>query len=84
MKGSVAMAKLCYEDQANAIISVLKEEIEHLRALPKDEAKAEAHKGLVSVGIIDESGNYTAPYVALGKQYVQQKNKFTNGISWMR
>ena len=70
MKGSVVMAKLCYEDQANAIVSVLKEEINHLKSLPKDEAKAEAHKGLVKVGIIDESGNYSAPYIALGKQRV--------------
>lgn len=70
MEGSVVMAKLCYEDQANAIVSILKEEINHLKALPRDEAKAEAHKGLVKVGIIDESGNYTAPYIALGKQNV--------------
>ncbi len=70
MKGSVVMTKLCYEDQANAIVSVLKEEINYLKSLPKDEAKEEAHKGLVKVGIIDESGNYTAPYIALGRRYV--------------
>ena len=70
MKGSVVMAKLCYEDQANAIIGVLKNEISYLKSLPKDKAKEEANKGLLKVGIVDEKGDYTAPYIALGKNHV--------------
>ncbi len=61
------MTKLSYEDQDNAIVSVLEEEIDRLKSLPKEEAKLEAHKGLVKVGIIDEAGNYTPPYVELKK-----------------
>lgn len=70
MKRSVFMAKLCYEDQAKAITSIIDEEVAYLKSLPKEEAEVEANKSLLKVGIIDEEGNYTAPYIALGKRYV--------------
>lgn len=71
MKGSVVMTRLSYGEQINVIAQILKEEIDKLNSLPADEAKKEARNGLRKVGIIDDEGNYTAPYVALGRQNVQ-------------
>ena len=56
---------LSYEDKMNLIASKLKEQINRLDALPEEDAKREAHEGLVRVGIIDNSGNLTPPYAAL-------------------
>lgn len=65
MKGSVCMTKVSYEKQMSVIAKILKSEITRLDNLPKEEAKKEAHKGLVRVGIIDNNGNITEPYIAL-------------------
>ena len=48
------------------VVDIMKE-IEKLNALPAEEAKRVALTNLFDAGIIDEDGNYTAPYVALGK-----------------
>ncbi len=69
MKGC-AMANLSYEDKMNLIASAFQERIQRLRSLPEDEAKKEAHDGLVRIGFIDNDGNITAPYVALRSQNV--------------
>ena len=65
MKGCFSMARLSYEEQADVVVNLLQEEINRLKSLPKEEAKLEARKGLMQVGIVDESGKYTAPYAAL-------------------
>ena len=70
MKGHFGMEKLSYGDQADTISAVLRGEIERLKSLPPEEAKTEARKGLMKVGIVDKDGNFTAPYVALRNQYV--------------
>ena len=71
MKGMNEMAvKISYGEQAEIISDVLRKEVERLKSLPRDEAKKEARKGLMKVGIVDSDGNFTAPYVALRNQYV--------------
>ncbi len=62
--------RLSYEDQINAIASVINDEIQKLESLSDAEAKIEAHNGLVKIGFIDDNGNLTAPYAALRDQYV--------------
>ena len=70
MRGNIRMMKLSYEEQMSAISEILKAEIQNLNSLPADEAKREAHRRLVRVGIIDDNGNYTEPYAALMDQSV--------------
>ena len=70
MRGCEIMANLSYAQEMQAIADILKKEIAQLQSLPKEEAKKEAKAGLISVGIIDESGNLTPPYVALRNRYV--------------
>lgn len=76
MEGCVHMVRMNYSDQINAITKVFEERTRQLKAMPDDEAKVVARKNLVEVGLIDESGNLTAPYVAMRERYgyVQQKN----------
>ncbi|MBR3624366.1 MAG: hypothetical protein IKN43_13590 [Selenomonadaceae bacterium] len=64
------MKKISYTEQIDIIIDMLKEDIHRLDTLPDLEAKIEAHKGLMNIGVMDEHGNLTAPYVALRNQYV--------------
>ena len=70
MKGIQTMANLSYAQQANILAEFIKNEIDRLDSLPKEEAKKEARQGLQRAGIIDENGEYTEPYVALEKYYV--------------
>ena len=69
MKGYACMTKMCYEDQINTIIAVLKSDIQKLDTLPSEEAKKEARKGLMKAGIVDSDGNFTPPYAALGNKH---------------
>lgn len=64
------MTNVSYEKQMSVIAEILKSEIVKLDNLPKEEAKKEAHKGLVKVGIIDDNGNFTEPYIALSDLYI--------------
>ena len=66
MKGSVNMQGLSANQQAEILIDSIMKEIERLNALPAEEAKKVALTNLYDAGIVDENGNYTAPYVALG------------------
>ena len=70
MKGCVNMANLSYEDKMNIITAEFKKRIQRLDSLPAEEAKREAHEGLVKIGFVDHEGNLTAPYVALRNQNV--------------
>ena len=71
MKGWIKMTRnLSYGDQMDIIASILKNEIQKLDSLSPEEAQKEAHRGLMKVGIIDENGNYTAPYAAVRDEYV--------------
>ncbi len=62
------MPNLSYEDKMNLIASVFRDRIQKLNSLPEEEAKREAHNGLVRIGFIDESGNLAGPYIALENQ----------------
>lgn len=64
------MSKLSYGEQADIISKILKMEIDRLKSLPVEEAKKEAHRGLMEIGFIDNDGNVTEPYVALRNEYV--------------
>ena len=66
MKGSVIMQGLSANQQAEILIDSIMKEIERLNALPAEEAKKVALTNLYDAGIVDENGNYTVPYVALG------------------
>ena len=76
MEGSINMVKMNYSDQINAIAKVFEERTHQLKTMPQDEAKVVARNSLVRIGLIDESGNLAAPYVALRERYghVQQEN----------
>ena len=67
MKESDVMQGLSANQQAEILVNSIMKEIEKLNALPAEEAKRVALTNLFDAGIIDEDGNYTAPYVALGK-----------------
>jgi len=49
----------------------MRRDIERIKSLPADEAKKEARETLMVAGIVDENGELTEPYAALGKAYVQ-------------
>lgn len=66
MKESDVMQGLSTNQQAEILVNSIMKEIEKLNALPAEEAKRVALTNLFDAGIIDEDGNYTAPYVALG------------------
>ena len=67
MKESDVMQGLSAKQQAEILVNSIMKEIEKLNALPAEEAKRVALTNLFDAGIIDEDGNYSAPYVALGK-----------------
>ena len=64
-KGSDVMQKLSAEQKIKVLAEFFKKETERLYTLPEDEARKVALSNLYSAGIVDEKGNYTAPYVAL-------------------
>ena len=67
MEGRATMARrMGYEEQLDAIAAILQEKIRRLNSLPEDEAKAEAHKGLMEIGVVDTDGKLTPPYAVLG------------------
>lgn len=70
MKGCVNMANLSYEDKMNIIADEFKKRIQRLESLPVDEARKEAHESLVNIGLVDNEGKLTAPYIALRNQNV--------------
>ena len=53
-----------------SIAAEFERRIQRLDSLPAEEAKKEAHEGLVKIGFIDNEGNLTAPYIALQNRYV--------------
>lgn len=61
------MARMNYSDQIKAIAKVYEERTQKLKALPQEEAKVVARESLIRIGLIDESGNLAAPYVACEK-----------------
>jgi len=61
------MTKLGYDEQMEIIASVLKSEIKKMDTMTKTEAKKEARKGLISIGVLDKRGKLKKPYVTLGK-----------------
>lgn len=70
MRGYIDMEYLSYEDKMNIITAEFERRIQRLDSLPAEEAKKEAHEGLVKIGFIDNEGNLTAPYIALQNRYV--------------
>ncbi len=70
MKGCVDLANLSYEDKMNIIAAEFKKRIQRLESLPVDEARKEAHEGLVNIGFVDNEGKLTAPYIAMRNQNV--------------
>ena len=63
------MVRMNYSDQIKAIAKVFEERTQHLKAMPQEEAKVVARESLVRIGLIDESGNLAAPYVAMRERY---------------
>ena len=74
MKESDVMQGLSANQQAEILVNSIMKEIEKLNALPAEEAKRVALTTLFDAGIIDEDGNYTAPYVVLGDKMEITKN----------
>ena len=70
MRGYIDMEYLSYEDKMNIIAAEFERWIQRLDSLSAEEAKKEAHEGLVKIGFIDNEGNLTAPYIALQNRYV--------------
>ncbi len=70
MKGVAFMKRYSYEDQMKEILALINSDIEKLETLPKADAKKFAKQELIKTGIIDESGKFTKPYIALGKANV--------------
>ena len=62
------MINLSYEDKMNIIAAEFEKRIQKQESLPADEARKEAHKDLVKIGVIDNDGNLTAPYITLRDQ----------------
>lgn len=70
MKGCVNMARrMSREEQLHAIADYFKEEIRKFDALPEEQQKEAARKGLMDIGVIDANGNLTEPYLALRERY---------------
>lgn len=67
------MARMNYSDQIKAIAKVFEERTQKLKALPQEEAKVVARESLIRIGLIDESGNLAAPYVAMRERYMANK-----------
>ena len=65
------MTRLSYNQQADLLCKIMQRDIERIKSLPADEAKKEARETLMVAGIVDENGELTEPYAALGKAYVQ-------------
>jgi len=65
------MTRLSYNQQADLLCKIMRRDIERIKSLPADEAKKEARETLMVAGIVDENGELTEPYAALGKAYVQ-------------
>lgn len=63
------MVRMNYSDQIKAIAKVFEERTQQLKAMPQEEAKVVARESLVRIGLIDESGNLAAPYVAMRERY---------------
>lgn len=61
------MKRPSYDEQMRIIASVLESEIKKMESMSKPKAKAEARKGLISVGVLNKSGKLAEPYVALRK-----------------
>ena len=66
MKGYVGVRRYSYEDQMNEIMALIYSDIEKLEKLPKADARKFAKQELIKTGIIDKSGKFAKPYVALG------------------
>ena len=71
MKGCVNMTDLSVNAQVKAITDALKKENAEFKTLTDEQKKKKAHEGLVKIGIINEKGEFTEPYVALGAKNVQ-------------
>lgn len=61
--------RMGYEEQLHAIAEYFKEEIEKFDALPEEQKKEAAHKGLMEIGLVDADGNLTEPYRLLRERY---------------
>lgn len=71
MKGCVNMTDLSVNAQVKAITEALKKENAEFKVLPAEQRKRVARKRLIQIGIINEKGEFTEPYVALGAKNVQ-------------
>ena len=61
--------RMGYEEQLHAIAEYFKEEIRKFDALPEEQKKEAAHKGLMEIGLVDADGNLTEPYRLLRERY---------------
>ena len=69
MKGCVYMANLNQQQQFEIACKIMKDELAALKKLPPKEAQKKARKSLMNAGIVDADGNYTKPYIALGRSH---------------
>lgn len=69
------MARMNYSDQIKAIAKVFEKRTQKLKAMPQEEAKMVARESLIRIGLIDDSGNLAAPYVAMHERYSESASK---------
>ncbi len=71
MEGCGNMVDYSVSAHVKALTEYFIKEKEEYDSLPLEERKKKAHDELVKIGVIDQDGNITEPYAALGARYVQ-------------